>query len=372
MRCLHPRHRWVRIGEGGIGCDPCPKLPLACTIGCMVLGRISIAVGMFLGGSVAAAGDSTPAEGSARLVYQRDPGAESCPDEEALRAEVARRVGFNPFKEDASRVIICRISPIGHGLRVRIEVENGAESPRSSRELVSKRADCQELSEALQVALSIAIHPVAYAVPIDPEKEEEAAPPESKPVQREVPKVAPPLSPDPADTLVAAPPPRPDMELLVGAHVAVAAGLNPGLAYVATIDIGLAGRRYSTEADVRLVAPSSLAVGSRSLRVWQWAALLATCAHQGPFSACLLGAGGMIYGTGVGFAISEKSNSPQVAAGARGAVEYPFAGRRLRLRAAIDLTAALTRTHFTVGGVDVWVSPRAAAVLALGLAGAFF
>ena len=62
----------------------------------------------------------------------------------------------------------------------------------------------------------------------------------------------------------------------------------------------------------------------------------------------------------------------QVAAGARGAVEYPLAGRRLRLHAAIDLTAALTRTHFTVGGIDAWVSPRAGAVLAIGLAGAFF
>jgi len=338
----------------------------------MVLGWIAIAVGMSLGSSVAAAGNVAAGEISVRLVYQRDPGAESCPDEEVLRAEVARRVGFNPFKEDANRVIICRIDRIGHGLRVRIEVENDVERPRSSRELVSKRADCQELSEALQVALSIAIHPVVYAVPIDPEKEEEAAPAESKPVQREDPKIVPPLARDPAGTLVAAPPPQPDIELLVGAHGAVAAGLNPGLAYVATIDIGLTGRRYSTEADVRLVAPSSVAVGRGSLRIWQWSALLATCAHQGAFSACLLGSGGMIYGTGVGFAISEKSNSPQLSAGARGAVDYPFAGRRLRLHAAIDLTAALTRTHFTVGGIDAWVSPRAGAVLAIGLAGAFF
>jgi hypothetical protein len=255
---------------------------------------------------------------------------------------------------------------------VRIEVENDAERARSSRELVSKRADCQELSEALQVALSIAINPVVSTVPIDPEKEGEAAPPESRPVQREDSKIVPPLARDPAGTLVAAPPARPGLELLVGAHGAVAAGLNPGLAYAATIDIGLAGRHYSAEIDLRLVAPSSVAVGRGSLRVWQWAALLATCAHHGAFSACLLGSGGMIYGTGVGFAISEKSNSPQVAAGARGAVEYPFAGRRLRLRAAIDLTAALTRTHFTLGGVDAWVSPRTAAVLAIGLAGAFF
>lgn len=338
----------------------------------MVLGRFAIAVGMFLGGSGAAAEDSPAGDVSARLVYQRDPGAETCPDEEVLRAEVARRVGFNPFKEEASRVIICRVDRVGPGLRARIEVENDAEHLKSSRELVSKRADCQELSEALQVALSIAINPVVATVRIDPEKEKESAPPVAKPAEREDSKVVPPLPRDPAATVVAAPLPRSGIELLVGAHGAVAAGLNPGLAYAATFDIGLAGRRYSAEADLRLVAPSSVAVGRGSLRVWQWAVLLATCAHRGVFSACLLGSGGMIYGTGEGFAINEKSHSPQVAAGTRGAVEYPFAKGRLRLRAAIDLTAALPHTHFTVGGVDAWVSPPAAAVLAVGLAGVFF
>jgi hypothetical protein len=349
-----------------------PKPALTCTIGCMVLGRLAIAVCMLLGPGVAAADDSTSGDVSARLVYQRDAGAESCADEAALRAEVARRVGFNPFKEDASRVIVCRVDRTVHGLRARIELGNDTDHLEAARELLSKRADCQELSEALLVALSIAINPLVSAARIDPEKEEETAPPESEPAQRGDSAVVPPLAREPASIVVAAPPPRPGVEWLVGADGAVAAGLNPGLAYAATIDIGLAGRRYSAEGDLRLAAPSSVAVGRGSLRVWQWAVLLAACAHRGVFSACLLGSGGMIYGAGQGFAISEKSQSPQVAAGARGAVEYPLAGRRLRLRAAVDLTAALTRTHFVVSGVDAWVSPPAAAVLALGLSGAFF
>jgi hypothetical protein len=34
---------------------------------------------------------------SARLVYSRGHGAESCPDEHALREAVAARVGYDPF-----------------------------------------------------------------------------------------------------------------------------------------------------------------------------------------------------------------------------------------------------------------------------------
>jgi hypothetical protein len=338
----------------------------------MALGRFAIVVCVLLGGNVVAADDSPAGDVSARLVYQREPGAESCPSEEVLRAEVARRVGSNPFTDDAKRIIVCHVERTGHTLRARIEVGNDILHLKAARELVSKQADCQELSEALQVALSIAINPVVSIVRVDSEKEEESAAPEIDPVKRRDTEAGRSPAQEPASAVVASTPTRPGIELLIGADAAVAAGLNPGLSYATTVSIGFAGRRYSADADLRLVAPTSVSVGRGSLRVWQWAVLLATCAHRGAFSACLLGSGGEIYGNGQGFAISQKSQGPQVAAGARGAVEYPVAGRWLRLRAAVDLTVAVTRTHFAVGGVGEWISPPAAATLAVGLAGAFF
>src|SRR5579864_8159733 len=49
------------------------------------------------------------------LAYVLGPGAEACPGEEMLRAEVARRVGYDPFASGAAGV------PFG---RVRVVVEH--------------------------------------------------------------------------------------------------------------------------------------------------------------------------------------------------------------------------------------------------------
>ena len=46
----------------------------------------------------------------------------------------------------------------------------------------------------------------------------------------------------------------------------------------------------------------------------------------------------MIYGTGEGFPVGQKSKDPQSMMGARGMVDYPLAGERLSLRASMDLS----------------------------------
>jgi hypothetical protein len=118
----------------------------------------------------------------------------------------------------------------------------------------------------------------------------------------------------------------------VGARADAAAGLDPGLAYGATVYLTLERRELSVGLEFRVLAPSSLDVGRGSLRVWQWALLLAPCAHGGGFLGCLVGSAGMVYGRGQGFAINDQSSSPTAAAGARAGWEYPLFGEQLRLR----------------------------------------
>jgi hypothetical protein len=376
----------------------------------MRLARWLLVLACLLGAGARAA-EPRPNELAARLVYERDPAAMGCPDEASLRAAVAQRVGFDPFAGNAQRILVCRVSRLPRGLRARIEIGADGAEPWPARELVSQREDCQELAEALAVALSIAINPLvsprapaesavvpppAFVAPL-PAPPPVAPPPSSPAAVAAIPPAPPMASPTLASAPAARPPTEsisaeairgatstppanpatpahvePGLELRWAAAGALAAGLNPGPSYAGDIAFGLAGRRYAVEIGARVVGPSSLAAGRGSLHVWQWALLFAPCVHGSYWSACLLGSAGVIYGRGEGFALTESSQSPALAAGARTAAEYPLRGRRLRLRLALDLTAALTRTHFTVGEAEAWASPRAAVVLGLGLAGAFF
>jgi hypothetical protein len=381
--------------------------------GAMRLGRPVTMLVWLLGGSTALA-----AEMPARLVYERDAAAPGCPDEGVLRAEVAKRIGFDPFTDDAPRTIVCRVARLGHGLRARIEVGADGDRPRATRELFSKQDDCHELAEAVVVALSIAINPLVSPTRADGVPPVPTASPRSAPVEpaatraavadvpvrsaatglpTQAPQVAAGATPPPlptaepsrtpvpsldrrVDVLSASAPPvvvtdhasRRAIHLRLGAASAVAVGLDPGIGYGGEVDVGLVGRRYAGEIGLRALLPSSLNVGQGAIRVWQWEILVAPCMHSRHLSACLLGSAGMIRGSGQGFLLDGQAQGPRIAAGARTAVEYPLAGTRWRLRAALDLTAALTRTHFTVGGVEAWVSPRVAAALGLGLAGDFF
>ena len=61
------------------------------------------------------------AAASARLVYVRGPGAEECPGEEALRAAVGTRLGYDPFFAWAPDTLRWIISWAAFGTRNRTE-----------------------------------------------------------------------------------------------------------------------------------------------------------------------------------------------------------------------------------------------------------
>src|ERR1017187_5413769 len=343
----------------------------------MQVGRLAIAVCMLLSEAAAGAENLSSHSVSARLIYERGFGAASCPDEEELRAAVAKRVGFDAFDEAAERLLSCRVERVGRVLRARIDVGFGSNQQPAARELVSAQADCRELAEAVQLAFSIAINPLVVAAQAESAPSSEPPPVENRPNPALSSKLA-----ESAHFAAAKPPPTiaaprsaaqtPGLRLRLGADAAIPAGLDPGLAYAASLHTGLRRNRLSVSLEFRALAPSSFAVGRGSLHVWQWAALLAPCTHWGAFAACLVGSAGRIHGRGEGFVINEQSSSLSASAGARAAWEYPQHGQKLRLRLSLDLMVALTQPHFALGGVDAWAPPPVAAVLGVGMLGDFF
>ena len=70
------------------------------------------------------------AEPAGRLVYDRGPGAEACPDEMALRRAVGARLGEDPFDPRLSRTFRLTIAIAGARLRGVVELPR---APRCER-----------------------------------------------------------------------------------------------------------------------------------------------------------------------------------------------------------------------------------------------
>jgi len=82
---------------------------------------------ILLGAAIPTAARATA---SARLVYSRSSGADSCASETALRAAVAERVGYDPFFPGAKPVVVAsmgRAGEAGFVARIRMIDEHGIE-----------------------------------------------------------------------------------------------------------------------------------------------------------------------------------------------------------------------------------------------------
>jgi hypothetical protein len=314
---------------------------------------------------------------SVRLVFERQPGAESCPGEEAIRAAVVGRLGVDPFDSESKKVIRCTMGGATGRLEARIEVVASSTSRPATRELVSKRSDCIELGDAVVLALSIAINPRFAAGPAKTSAATELSAAPEPPPPTPLPEVpartpaarAPAASPP---TVIHATPVRGANEFAVGVEGGAATGLAPGAAAVSA-GFGIAARRgaFSLGLDGRLVGPSSTRVTGGTLEAWLWNVSLAPCFHQGAFAGCGVIAAGALNARGDGFALSNETINPYLGLGGRGVFQYPHTGR-LRLRVTGEIAFPLVITHLVVDGGDAWVSPRVSAALNLGLVAVFF
>jgi hypothetical protein len=97
-----------------------------------------------------------------RLEWVRLEGAGNCIDAAALEARVKRRLGSDPFNPQASRSIegVARRSGDGWHAQIAVRAHPSDANP-PLRELESTAADCESLSNAVVLAVALAIDPTA-------------------------------------------------------------------------------------------------------------------------------------------------------------------------------------------------------------------
>lgn len=357
--------------------------------------RIAGSCALAISAGVAAllVGSSAGAQGphEARLEYTRGAGAEHCPDEASLRSAVAARLGYDPFREGAPRLIAAAITRAGRGLRAKIQLIDAAGEVTGARELASSQNDCSELVGAVTLAISIAVDPQSELRPAPPAPPPPA--PEEPPSPPPAPQDPPARDPSPPAASSPAPPapprsaaaPRPSARKetnkneenlnqinRIEAHAGLAGlftvGTAPGvvsLGLAASAGLRRGAASISLEARADLPTSAAAAEGG-AVSAWILLGTLAPCYHVNALLACPLVSGGVLWGEGQGVEESRRDATPFAAAGGRIGLEI-IKVAPVSARLYVDVTATLTPTSLHLNDRPVWSSPPVGVVV--GIAG---
>ncbi|GAC1569791.1 MAG: hypothetical protein NVS3B20_00900 [Polyangiales bacterium] len=341
--------------------------------------------------AVAATAPDVGATPSARLVYLRNAGTESCPDETSIRGAVVARLGYDPFFLGASETMFMEISRDKDRFVARIKLVDENNIVRGTREL-AQVGSCEGMIDAMALSMSIAIDPNSLtrrpprkATPTpDPDEAsssqapEPPATPTTSPVADETEVAKPkssnattPAAPSPTVMKVAASR-NVALELLLTSSLWFGAGLGPSLGGEAGGRLhwtkpGLSPSRVglSIGASLRGDAPSSRTMGAVVLSSWFLGGALNACGHFGIVSACGVGTVGRL-------AASSTANN-----GRNDAIVHPLVGASVGLEVPISASVrllaralgnyALFRQNILLNETAVYEVPRFSAGFQVGV-----
>jgi hypothetical protein len=134
---------------------PAPAMSSIAVAACLVLSAVSE-------GRAASGGDQVVAA----LDYAVDPALDGCPVAADFRRDVARQLGYDPFRDSAPQRVVVRVS-VGGGARIagRIEWRGANDEGEGERTFWSRSESCAELVRGMAFAMTIQIQLLAASGP---------------------------------------------------------------------------------------------------------------------------------------------------------------------------------------------------------------
>jgi hypothetical protein len=282
------------------------------------------------------------AEDPARLVYEVDPGAESCGGGEVvLREAVTRLLGYDPFSLSASRTVFVHVERSGTGFAGSVHLVD--EAGRATDERWVHAARCDDVVLAVALTASVALDPArAFAIGATPPKAPSPSPPPPTPQRAEASAGA-----SPAEN-------RPHMPWTFSSGVGASLSLGDAPAPVPGA-VGYFAARHNAlegELDGRFVFPGSVQTALGVASSWSVEVEAAACIHLGLFLGCPLGQVALVDAHGEVTA-SRHDVGITGRAGARAGVALPF-GKRFELRLEADGLVALTPVTLRISNIPVY------------------
>ena len=330
--------------------------------------RRALAACLLVAGLVGSAAASAGPR-AVQLVYIRGAGAEQCPSQAELQQGIIARLGRDPFWGRGASQMWITISRSGTELVATIAARAEDGGAAQVRAVTSRRAECVELASAVELAIAIAIDPVAatggpsqapgdVAEPFEPP----SAPPGSVAPASGAPGAAPLV----AVQRTATPEARSarDRHWFVGAGLLLSAWAGPSPSPGFALDLGARQRAWSLTLEGRVDYPTEKAVPGGAVGAVPILAAAVPCYHVRWLAACAVAAAGVLRGSAADLPGARVDVTPYCAAGARLAAELPV-GARFALGAHVDALATLTPTHLQIYQAEVWHTPGASMTLGL-------
>lgn len=321
------------------------------------------------------------------------PAPVGCPDTDALRSEIVRQLGRDPFSADAQRVFTVRWRQTGDELEALLAVVQGAEV-RGRRRLVSRADECVALHRAVALMLTFALDPMRLGEPLpagvveapEPatgarvaEDRAEPTPAEPSPVRPEpepgpaeagaeragirddpedVSRSTSPDAPTAADTREpTGPPTEVQRDWTLGLRGAW--GMTPSFAAGARFGPSWHGRLLSAGVVVAAFTGPGEAVAGGSVS----GALLAVEAfgglRLGAFDLELAALGGWLPAWGAGFAVDGAGDTPFLGVGLRAGYRLDVS-EQLTIRPAIEVTRPVVGARLRIDEQTAWQTPALA------------
>ncbi|WP_438026048.1 hypothetical protein [Sorangium sp. So ce233] len=255
------------------------------------LARAAVAAAMSLLRVAEAHAAPEPPRASMRLEVVRGPDVEGCPDEAFLRAEVARRLGADPFQDDAPRELTVSVAREGpeHTASMALRDDKGE---TDWAEGFSTRSGCEELLSGVALAIVAQI----LGAPERAHPEAEGSPPSERPSPPSPPAAQArrdALPPAPAPTAAAPVPPEP-LRLEVGLGATLGLGITPGAAAGMTLAVGVRQPGWSIAVEGRGLVSLGQEVDEMAISTRALTAAGVGCLHGRHLFGCGVATAGFV------------------------------------------------------------------------------
>lgn len=300
----------------------------------MLLALVGVLAGM-LWGSPAEAGED------ARLRYELEDPDGKCANEAAFRARVVSRLGYDPFREEATLELRVRI--VARGALVRAEISAAQPGkPAGKRTLEDPR--CDALGETVASAVALALDPVGAGAEHLPAEPAPLPPPVTTPVIPPPPVAPPPVAVVPSES--------PRLALVAYADFTTTFARTPGILLGGRLGGGLrrGALAIAVEGHAEATAePTLIANGDRVLAT-VFSAAVVPCGYLGLVQLCGVATLGSRQIQALDVVGRSAHGALFAVLGARGGIEVPLAGP-LAFRASVELGVPLIRDRYLTDGI---------------------
>jgi hypothetical protein len=341
------------------------------------------------------------------LHYEIDHSVRRCWDEAEFRRSVARRVGYDPFRDSAPVRVSIHVAGSASAVDGQVDWRNASGASMGEREFVARNGNCLQLLTEMSFAVSLQIEllrpkapasttpaPSATGAAASSASASTPATVAAKPASTPAPATPAPPGPTPPPTAPEPPaaasdkPPRssddaalearpadgpasPRWPMWLGIGPSLAWGIAPSITADARLFFGVRRRDLSLEVGAEASLPSTDRRSDGSgFRQSLIGASAAVCGHRRAFSACVLGKASQIRVSGLGVDQPRSPTDFVAQAGLRLAAALELGGPWFAT-AHLDALGLITPMTVDLNHSGVWEMSRLGALAGIDVSARF-